>query len=230
MKLKRNSLSAIILAFTVGCGSAWAQAKSHLDTVLAQMDASSVKFHSAEADFQWDYFERVTKSTSTQSGTIFFERQKNGTAMGAKIIKPAVTLLSYSDGLLQVFNVSQNTLLRIAAKNNQSQYESFLTLGFGGTGSDLKKQWTIADQGMETVDGISCAKLDLVSMDQNVKNMFSHVTIWVDLTRDVLLKQEFYTPSEDKRTAFYKDIKLNTKVDKKPYAITDKTHPAITNR
>lgn len=228
--MKQLRLNAAVLVGTMLGGSALAQGKTHLDTVLAEMDAASAKFHSAEADFQWDFFERVTRSTSTQTGTIFFERQKDGTAMGAKIVKPALTLLSYSDGLLQVFNPAQNTLIRIAAKSNQGQYESFLTLGFGGSGSELKKQWAITDQGMETVDGVSCAKLDLVSTDQNVKNMFTHVTVWVDLTRDVLLKQEFYTPSDDKRTAFYKGIKLNVKVDKKTYMIKPDGKTQVTNR
>jgi outer membrane lipoprotein-sorting protein len=222
--------SVMVLAATLATGSAVGQGKSHLDTVLAQMDAASAKFQSAESDFQWDFFERVTRSTSSQTGTIFFERQKGGTAMGAKIIKPDVRLLGYSGSLLQVFDPKANTLIRLAAKGNQGQYESFLTLGFGGSGSDLKKQWTIADQGMETIDGISCAKLDLVSTDQNVKTMFTHVTIWVDPARDISLKQEFYTPSEDKRTAFYKAIKLNAKVDKKQYTIKPDSKTQVTNR
>ncbi len=226
MKLFTGLLALAVLPASSG----WAQGGSHLDGVLAAMDASSAKFRSAEADFQWDFYERVVKSTSSQTGTIYFEREGHGTEMGAKIVQPAPKVLNYKGGMLQVFDPNADTLIRIAAKNNQGQYESFLTLGFGGSGSELKKQWTVSDQGMETVDGVSCAKLDLVSMDPNVKAMFTHVTIWVDLTRDVLLKQMFFTPSDDVRTAYYRKIKYNGKVDAGAYAIKTDKKTSVTDR
>ncbi len=219
-----------ILGLAAMAGSAMAEDRSHLDTVLGQMDAASAKFHSAEADFQWDFYERVTKSTSSQTGTTFFERQRNGTMeMGARIVVPGLKLLSYKEGVLQVFDPGANTLLRIAAHGNQTQ-ESFLTLGFGASGHDLAKAWTITDQGTETVDGISAAKLDLVSKDQSVRNMFTHVTIWMDVSRAIALKQMAYTPSEDVRTVLNKNIRYNTKVDDKPYAIKANGKTSVTNR
>lgn len=219
-----------ILGLTAMVGSAEAQGKSHLDTVLGQMDAASAKFHSAEADFQWDFYERVTKSTSTQKGITFFQREKNGSMeMGAKIVTPGVKLLSYKGGVLQVFDPGANTLLRIAAHGSETQ-ESFLTLGFGASGQDLAKAWTIQDEGMDTVDGTSTAKLDLVSKDQSVRNMFTHVTIWVDLNRAIALKQMAYTPSDDVRTVLNKNIRYNAKVDTKPYGIKPNSNTSVTNR
>jgi hypothetical protein len=203
---------------------------AHLATVLSQMDTASAKFQSAEADFQWDFYERVTKSTSTQSGTDFFLRQKGATEMGVKMVAPDLKFLSYKDNVLQVFDPKPNTLLRISTTKNGAQVESFLTLGFGGSGRDLEKAWTIKDLGTETVDGVSCAKLDLVSKDPGVQNMFTHVVIWVDLSRDLSLRQEFFTPSEDKRTVLNKNIRYNAKVDKKGYEIKTNGKTAVTNR
>ena len=228
-KLCRMAM-VLVLSVTGMASSAMAQENAHLDGVLKQMDAASVKFHSAEANFKWDFYERVTKSTSSQTGTIYFLRQKNGTEMGAKMVTPGAKLISFKDGVLQVFDPAANTLIRITAHGNQTQYESFLTLGFGGSGSDLLKSWTVTDQGMETVNGVSCAKLDLVSKDPDVKNMFTHVTIWVDLTRGISLKQVFYTPSDDVRTALYTGIKYNVKVDTKSYAIKTNSKTSVTNR
>ena len=221
----------VVLTMMTGLGGGAQVPAAHLAGVLTQMDAASAKFQSAEADFQWDFFERVTRSTSTQTGTIYFQRRKNAsTEMGAKIVTPDLKLLSYKDNALEVFDPKVNTLLKIDTKKNGAQVESFLTLGFGGSGRDLEKSWTIKDLGMETVDGLSAAKLDLVSKDENVRNMFTHVTIWVDLSRDVLLRQEGYTPSEDKRTAIFKNIKYNVKLDKKPYEIKPNSKTNVTAR
>ena len=53
--------------------------------------------------------------------------------------------------------------------------------------------------------------------------MFTHIVIWIDPTRAISLKQQFFMPSEDVRTSVYTNIRYNEKVDTKPFAIkTDK--------
>jgi outer membrane lipoprotein-sorting protein len=211
-------LSAVALVATPA--TLHAQPKpGHLDGVLRQMDEASLKFQSAEATFRWDLYERVVKQTTTQTGTIYFKKQGATTVMGAKIVSPSTKLLEYRDGRLRLFDPGTNHLTIVTSKGNQAQMESFLTLGFGGSGKDLAKAWTISDLGDETIDGVQTAKLDLVPKDPAVRNNCTHMTIWVDASRGISLKQSFYMPSEDYRTAVYADIKYNQKVDEKPYQI-----------
>ena len=47
----------------------------------------------------------------------------------------------------------------------------------------------------------------------------SHVTIWVDPKRDISLKQQFFLPSEDQKTATYTHIRYNEHVNTAPYTI-----------
>jgi outer membrane lipoprotein-sorting protein len=65
-------------------------------------------------------------------------------------------------------------------------------------------------------------KLDLVSKDASVKSTFTHVTIWIDPKRGVSLKQIFYAPNGDNRTTTYSNIRLNGRIDDKPYKIPAK--------
>jgi outer membrane lipoprotein-sorting protein len=210
--------SAVVLASTTAF--LHAQPKpGHLDEVLRQMDAASLKFQVAEADFRWDLYERVVKQTTTQTGTIYFKKQGTTTVMGAKIVSPSIKFLEYRDGRLRLFDPGTDHLTVVTSKGNQAQMESFLTLGFGGSGKDLAKAWTIADLGDEMIDGVQTAKLDLVPKDPAVRNNCIHMTIWVDPSRGISLKQSFYMPSEDYRTAVYTNIKYNQKVDEKQYQI-----------
>ena len=218
------STAAILLTSV----SSFAQAKSgELDSVLRQMDQASARFKSAEADFRWDIYERVVKETTTQTGTIYFIKNGSGLQMGAKIAPPAAKLIEYKNGGLKLFEPGSDHLTLLSAGNNKAQYESFLTLGFGGSGTDLAKAWTITDMGTEPInDGaktVTTTKLNLVSKDPGVRNMLTHIIIWVDPARGISLKQEFFTPSEDTRTTFFTDIRYNQSVNTKPYAIkTDK--------
>lgn len=217
---RRIAASLLFSALAIAPASLHAQPKpGHLDEVLRQMDAASLKFQSAEADFRWDLYERVVKETTTQTGTIYFKKQGGSTIMGAKIVSPTTKFLEYRDGKLRLFDPGTDHLTIITSKGNQAQMESFLTLGFGGSGEDLAKAWKITDLGDEVVGGVQTAKLDLVPKDPAVRNNCTHMTIWVDPTRGIFLKQSFYMPSDDYRTAVYANIKYNQKVDEKPYQI-----------
>jgi outer membrane lipoprotein-sorting protein len=222
MNVRRTAVSLLFLGVALVSTSAplHAQPKpGHLDEVLRQMDAASLKFQSAEADFRWDLYELVVKETTTQTGTIYFKKQGTTTVMGTRVVSPSIKLIEFRNGMLRLYEPGTNHLTIIEATKNKAQLESFLTLGFGGSGKDLANAWTISDLGDETIDGVKTAKLDLVAKDPAVRNNCTHMTIWVDPVRGISLKQSFYMPSGDYRTAVYANIKYNQKVDEKPYQI-----------
>ncbi len=212
----------------VGCGAGrlWAaQAKpDRLKTVLDQMDAASAKFRSAEANVQKLQFEKIVNDTSTETGVIYFMRSGGSMQMGAKFDPPDEQILEYKNGVGRIYNPATNQLQQFSAGGaNAARSEAYLTLGFGGSGSDLAKAWTVTDLGAEQMsDGsntVTVEKLDLVSKDASVRGTFTHIAIWVDPARDVELKQVGYTPSGDTNTTIYTNIKLNTPIDLKPFAI-----------
>ena len=215
--IRRLALLLLVAALTLS-----AQVKpGALDQALRALDASSAKFKSTEADFKWDFYELVVKETTTQNGSIYYKKNGNKLEMGAKINPPSAKFISYKDGKLAVFDPGTKDLKIYDTGKNKAQAESFLTLGFGGSGADLEKAWTITDLGTEQLsDGsanIPVVKLDLVSKDQSVRDMFSHIYIWVDLNRAISLKQQFFTPSGDYRTASYTNIRYNQNVNTAPY-------------
>jgi outer membrane lipoprotein-sorting protein len=217
----------------IACSLSWSaraqQKAGDLDAILHHMDVSGAKFQSAQADLKKDLYERVVKDTTTQTGKIYYERVGTGIQMGAVFVPPTAKVIEVKDGVVRMFDPNADHLTQISIKNNQAQYESFLTIGFGGSGTDLAKHWTISFQGMEPQnDGkkmVQTAKLDLVAKDAEARNLFSHITIWVDPEMDVSLKQQFFQPSGDIQTATYTNIRYNqlSKADLGAYAIkTDK--------
>jgi outer membrane lipoprotein-sorting protein len=233
-------LRAAIVAFIATTAPAQ-QKPSNLDTILHQLDLASANFRSAQADMRRDGYAKVVKETTTQCGVIYFERKGTALEMGAKVA-PSPTqscsgdaaatasgtrTLAYKGGELQMFEPALNHLTLLHAGSNQAQYESFLTLGFGGSGRDLARTWEITDQGTEVVrDGaksITTAKLDLVARDPANRNMFSHITIWVDPVQGITYKQLFFTPSGDFYTTWYDHVRYNQKIPESAFAIkTDK--------
>jgi outer membrane lipoprotein-sorting protein len=218
------SLTAL-LGITLGLGTlcAEAQGPARLTETIHKLDVASTKFQSAEADLHRDIYERVVRETTTQVGSVYFVRKGSATQMGVKILPPAARVVEYKDGKVKLYDPGANHLQVISAAENQAKFETFFTLGFGGSGQDLQKAWMVDDQGTESMsDGKSAVKVEkllLVPKEQSVKNTFTQVTLWVDLDRGVSLKQEFLTPSGDKQTATYSNIKYNQKVDLKAFEI-----------
>jgi len=194
--------------------------------VLAKLAAASEHFRNAQADVSYDTYTRVVKQHDIETGTTYIERGSDGESMGAIFVDAGSSIpskiVNYSGGKLQLYTPGTKQVDVFNAGANQARYESFLTLGFGGSVKDLQADWVVQDQGPETIDGVKTEKLDLVGKEQSVKNMFSHVTLWVDIDRGVSVKRVFYQPNGDMRTAVFSNIKLNGAIDKKPYAIDPK--------
>jgi outer membrane lipoprotein-sorting protein len=229
--LMRLSLLACVAAgalfFAAGSSLANAQAApSRLKTVLAQMDAGSEKFRSAEASIQKQQFEKVVNDTTTQSGTIYFQHIGGTILMGAKFDPPNAQTIEYKNGTVSIYTLGTNQLKTYSTSQNQALVQTFLALGAGGSGRDLAANWTITDQGTEKMsDGLQTVeveKLDLVSKDASVRNTYTHITIWIDPLRDISLKQVAFAPSGDTDTTIYTNIKLNQPIDTKTFAINCK--------
>jgi outer membrane lipoprotein-sorting protein len=129
---------------------------------------------------------------------------------------------------LRMFDIPNDQIRVIKAGSNQATIETFLTLGFGGSGKDLARAWNITYGGSETLTDngqpVKTEKLELVSKDPSVRNTFTKVTIWVDPTRGISLKQVFETPSHDRRTSTYSHVKLTGKIDSGTFEIKKGPH------
>jgi len=183
-----------------------------LEAVLKKMDAAAAGFHSAQADFEWDQYQKVVDETDVQKGTIYFRRAGQQIEMMAHVKDPDQKYVLYKDGKLQVYQPKIEQLIVHDAGNNRGEIESYLVLGFGGSGQDLTRQFDVTYGGDETVEGVATAKLLLVPKSEKVKNTFAQIILWIDLARGISVQQKFFTPQQDSRLVKYSNIRMNEKV------------------
>lgn len=187
-----------------------------LASVLKQMDASAARFQDVAADISVDNYTAVVQDHEFQKGTTAFRRANGGMEMVMHLTSagnPYADLL-YRNGQLDYYNPAQKQETIFSAGANKQEYDGLLATGFGATGTDLQKSWTVSFQGMDksvpTSTGAPTAKLDLVSKDAKIRESYSHLTLWVDLSRDISMKLAMFQPSGDSRTATYSSIQYNT--------------------
>jgi outer membrane lipoprotein-sorting protein len=235
VKLAQLTVASLVVALTAG-NPAWgapflrqgdsmplAQASqstpstnADLEKVLERMDATAASFKSAEANFEWDQYTKVVDETDKQSGKIYFRRAGSQTQMAADITtsngKPLAKYVLFTDGNVQVYQPSiSNQIDQYNTGNNREAVESFLVLGFGGSGHAMQKSFDVSYLGPDPqVDG--AVKLNLVPKAEKVHNMFDHIVLWIDLSRGVSVQQQLFTGQGDYRLAKYSDIKLNGRI------------------
>jgi len=186
-----------------------------LQKVITQLNAAASKFSSAQADFTWDQYQAVVEEHDVQTGTIYYERKKGVTRTAAYIKedngKPAPKTVVYDNGEAQYYVPSIKQLTVIRAGANKGQWESFLTLGFGGSGKDMLKSFDVSYLGSEKVGGVDAVKLGLVPKSVKVRNNFDHILLWIDPALGVSVQQQLFS-SGDYRLAKYSDIQLHQKI------------------
>ncbi|MFZ0394383.1 MAG: outer membrane lipoprotein-sorting protein [Terracidiphilus sp.] len=209
-----------------------ARAADNLNSVLARLNTAAQGFRSVSADFKFVSLTTVPiEDTETQTGQVYYDRSGRSFKMAAHIHdvngQPVAKTYMYADGQAKLWDgppVDQVTTL-----TKLSQYESWFALGFGASGTELAEKWNITYDGDEPIDGVTTAKLELVAKDPTVRKNLPKVTVWMDTTRGVSLKQVFDEGQGQSRTATYSNFKSNQrlpsdaftfKADKKTQYIT----------
>jgi outer membrane lipoprotein-sorting protein len=183
-----------------------------LDSVLKKMDAAAASFQATQADFAWEQYQKVVDETDTQTGTVYYRRAGKEIEMMADIKQPESKFVLYKDGKLQVYQPKIDQVMEYAAGANRGEIESYLVLGFGGSGEDLVKSFDVSYLGEETVSGIATAKLQLIPKSEKFRNNISKILLWIDLSRGISVQQQFFQGQGDYRLAKYSSVLMKAKI------------------
>jgi len=193
------------------CAPAWAQNDKALEAVLTDLDNSATKFRMAEASFVWDQYQKVVNETDTKKGKVYLRRSGKDMQMMAEITEPDRKYVLLNEGKIQIYQ-PQIDQVTVYTPGNREEVESFMTLGFGGSGHALMKSFEMKYLGKEDIGGTETAKLDLVPKSEKVRNNLAHIILWIDTGRGVTLQHQLFEPSGDYRLAKYSDIQINQKL------------------
>jgi len=208
-RIFKLAFSAVILVALLPAKPARAQ---DLAAVLAKLDTAAKDFHTTTASFEFDTIQTdPIPDTEKMTGTAYYQRTGSRFQMAAHIThdndRPAAKAYIFSSGVLRESDTGKESDAK--SYTQAGKYESYLMLGFGASGHDLEEKWTIKYLGTEKIDGITADKLELVAKDPAISKNIPKVTIWLDTSRAVSLKQVFDEGEGQSRICYYKNIVVN---------------------
>lgn len=194
----------------------------NLDAVLKKMDAAAANFRSTQAEFEWDKYEKVIDEVDdVQTGTIFYRRNGKAIEMMAEVknvgsdakdLKPDRKYVLFSEGKIRMYQPKPDQVTVYDLGKNRADFESYVVLGFGGSGQDLLKSFEVTYVGPETINGAATAKLQLIPKSEKVKNNYNRIFLWIDLDKGISAQQQFFTLQGDYRLTKYSSIRVNEKI------------------
>lgn len=194
----------------------------NLDAVLKKMDTAAAGFRSAQAEFEWDLYEKVIDEVDDiQTGTIYYRRAGKEIEMMADVkkagsdlnkLKPEPKFVLFSKGKVRMYQPRPDQVTEFDLGKNRADLETYVVLGFGGSGEDLVKTFDVSYVGPETIEGIATAKLQLVPKSEKVRNTYKQIFLWIDLERGISVQQQAFQPDGNYRLAKYSSIRLNEKI------------------
>jgi len=176
------------------------------------MNTAAASFRTAQADFEWDQYQKVVDETDVQKGTVYYRRAGDAIEMMAEIKQPEQTFVLYREGKLQIYHPKIEQVMQFSTGSNRNEMESYLVLGFGGSGEDLKKTYEVSYLGEEKIDNIDAAKLQLIPKSEKVRNYFAKAFLWIDASRGISVQQKFMQGQDDYRLAKYFAIRAPAKI------------------
>ena len=208
---------------------------SPLNTVLKKMDTAAAGFRTAQAEFEWDTYEKVIDEIDDiQTGTIYYRRAGKEIEMMADVkmagsdpkkLKPEPKFVLFSKGKVRMYQPKMDQITEFDLGKNRADLESYVVLGFGGSGQDLMKTFAVTYVGPETINGIATAKLKLVPKSDKVRNTYKEIFLWIDLDKGISVQQQAFQPDGNYRLAKYPSIRLNEKISDEVFKLktTSKT-------
>lgn len=207
-------LTAFAASLTgVAAVPAAAQETDPLASILHTMDETADGFRSAQADFVWTTYNSVINDVAEKdSGKIYFRRTGRDTELAADVAPPARKQIIFANGKIQVYMPETRQVDVYDAGSHREEFETFLVLGFGSSGAEMKKSFDIKYLGNERIGNKDTAKLELTPLSAKVREQFPRIDLWIDMQNGFSLRQQLWETGGDYRLADYSDIQVNKKI------------------
>jgi outer membrane lipoprotein-sorting protein len=183
-----------------------------LPRVLQRMDKAARSFRTLTAHVQRTKVTVVVNAKSTESGTLYVDRDGK---MRLDLDKPDRRTVLRSGDHLYVYNPLIKQVDEYDLAKHREIVDQFLLLGFGTPARELKKAYVIGFGGQRTLDGQKTILLDLTPKSEAVRNQISEIQLWISESNWFPVRQKFQEAgTPDYFTIRYSDIERNAKLKK----------------
>lgn len=181
------------------------------EAILTRMDKAAPEFRGVSANVDMITYTAILGDKTNEKGTLQMQKKSGGEVRAIIAFTGATDSrkIAFSGKLVRIYYPQTNAYQDYDLGKNSGVLNQFLLLGFGSSGKDLEKAYTITAEGQEKVAGTDATKLRLVPRDPKVQEKLSKILIWIPDGGASPVKQQFFEPNDNYRLVEYSNIALN---------------------
>jgi hypothetical protein len=184
-----------------------------IPAILQRMNADAPAFHSMAADVEMVTYTAIIDSTINEKGSLKIQKGRGGEVRAVvdfSAVKDSAREIGLSGKTVRMYFPNAKYYQDYDFGKNGDLINQFLLLGFGASGDELSKSYTITSEGTEKMAGLTTTKMLLVPKDPKVKEKLARVELWIPEGQTNPIQQQFFEePSGNYRKMTYSKIQLN---------------------
>jgi outer membrane lipoprotein-sorting protein len=198
-------------AFTVSLFAVTLTAASVNPELLQRLDSAASQFQSMSATVTWLTHTDVIDENTTETGTVVMKKVAPGEVQGLiNFTAPNPRSVTFEKRSVQIYYPKIKTVQVYDLEEHGEQLDKFLMIGFGTSGTELARDYSMTVLGTEVVKGTPAIHLELIPKAGEARQYVKKLELWFPEHGDPYPSREKITePSGDSRTVNYSDLKIN---------------------
>jgi outer membrane lipoprotein-sorting protein len=184
-----------------------------LPEILHRMDADAITFKGVTADMKRIDYTAAIKAETVEQAVMTLIRKKGIPQALLDFSAPDKKTYAFHDKELQEYMPKVNTVNVYDVGKYSKLVNELVSLGFGSSGKDLEKTYSIALIGLETVktadSDVKATKLELVPRSAEGLKRWKKIEFWIPEGKSYAVKLKIYQDHDDTDTAIYSNVQIN---------------------
>jgi outer membrane lipoprotein-sorting protein len=180
-----------------------------LDEALARMDQNAASFKSMSAKVRQLSHTDVINEDNVSTGTVRMRRNKKEAQVLVEFTTPDPKSVGLSGTKAELYYPKLQTVEEYDLGKNREMVEKFLALGFGGSGRELKADYSLRTLGEESVNEVKALRVELIPKSPPVARQFPKIELWISEANGYPVQQKLYQTGGDYMLVTYSDVKIN---------------------
>lgn len=182
-----------------------------LPEILARMDRDAKDFRSMTAKIKQVDYTAVIDDSSEKSGEVRLKRTKGGSVVLVQFQQPEPETIQFDGQKGRIYYPKANTvqILEVGKYAKKIDIDDLLLIGFGKSGADLTKAYSIKLLGQENVGSIRASRLDLTPKSSEVQKYVTKIELWIPEGKTNPVQEKATNPSKNYSLVIYSELSIN---------------------
>lgn len=183
-----------------------------LPELLARMDRAASSFTGMTAALKQVEHTDVLGENETQTATVRLSKGKKGLTARVDFDEPNARVVALRGRTVEVYVPKSGTVQVYDVGKLGQQFDRFLLLGFGLSGKELQKNYSVKLVGQESIGDRMTTHIEIVPKSKEALDYLKKAELWIAQDSTYPVQEKIHKNSKDYILITYTNVRLNERL------------------